>query len=74
MCRTALNRNAGWALKIKGWLVNLVIGRTAEMGSRAILAGVAAGDESHGKLMADGEIAEYVFPISFSTRSVLEIL
>ena len=58
MCKTALNRNAGWGMWFKGWLVNFLLGRTAEMGSRAILAGLAVGDESHGKLVADCEINE----------------
>jgi hypothetical protein len=36
-----------------------VFGRTSEMGSRCLLAGALAGDESHGRYMENCVVANY---------------
>lgn len=58
MCKTGLNHRVALMTRFRAWAANLLLGRTAEMGSRAILAGIALGEESHGKFIADCEIAE----------------
>jgi len=39
--------------------MNMLVARTTEAGSRTLVAGLAAGEESHGKYMADCRVAEY---------------
>lgn len=53
--------------RFKNWLLSTLLARSTEVGSRALVAGIAAGEESHGEYMADCLIAEYVslFTVSF---------
>jgi retinol dehydrogenase 12 len=39
-------------------LMKIVLARTTEVGSRTLVAGAAAGEESHGMYMQDCEVAE----------------
>jgi len=39
-------------------IMNAIIARTTEAGSRTLVAGLAAGEESHGSYMANCQIAE----------------
>lgn len=41
-------------------MMNVLLARSTEVGSRTIVAAVAAGEESSGAYMADGVISEYV--------------
>ena len=42
--------------------IRAVMARTAEEGSRTILHGLVAGDESHGRLLSGCKIKEYWVP------------
>ncbi|PPJ54312.1 hypothetical protein CBER1_06132 [Cercospora berteroae] len=53
-CHSELAREAGWYL----YLMALLFARSTEMGSRTIVAAAAAGPESHGKYMSEGNITE----------------
>ncbi|RMD41504.1 hypothetical protein DV735_g3634, partial [Chaetothyriales sp. CBS 134920] len=54
LCHSALGRESGWAFAA----VKFLIARTTEVGSRTLVAAAAAGRESHGKYMRDGEVAD----------------
>lgn len=53
LCHSELARDSGWAL----WFLKLVCARSTEVGSRTLMAGAAAGKESHGAYMSDGKVA-----------------
>lgn len=53
LCHSELARESGWDLA----LLKVVFGRSTEVGSRTLLAGVTAGAESHGAYMSDGKVA-----------------
>ncbi|TGO24256.1 hypothetical protein BPAE_0107g00030 [Botrytis paeoniae] len=44
--------------RFKNWLLSTLLARSTEVGSRALVAGIAAGEESHGEYMADCLVAE----------------
>ncbi|KAJ5675441.1 Short chain dehydrogenase atnD [Penicillium macrosclerotiorum] len=50
LCHSALGREAGWQL----YLLKLVLARSTELGSRALVAGISTGIEGHGTYMTDG--------------------
>lgn len=52
LCRSALGRDGDYRL---AFLYFIRLPRTAEMGSRTLVAGAAAGRESHGKYMTNGK-------------------
>lgn len=55
MCHSQLTRDdAGWTV----WLVKKALARSTEVGARTLVAAAAAGPESHGMYMSDGEVAE----------------
>lgn len=54
LCHSELGRDSGWVL----WMLKLVLARSTEMGSRTLVAGAAAGEESHGTYMTDGHVAQ----------------
>ncbi|KAM0273216.1 hypothetical protein ACHAQH_008407 [Verticillium albo-atrum] len=63
LCNTGLARNShslAWRAQI--WFLNLLIGRTAEMGSRAVLHAMMAGEESHDAFLSDCQIKEHWVP------------
>lgn len=47
-----------------------VIGRATEVGGRTLVAAAAAGDESHGKYMADG-VVSYESPFVLSEEGTM---
>ncbi|RDA86149.1 hypothetical protein CP532_3041 [Ophiocordyceps camponoti-leonardi (nom. inval.)] len=53
-CHSQLAREAGWYLYIMG----LLLARSTEVGSRTIVAGAAAGPETHGKYMSESVVIE----------------
>jgi NAD(P)-dependent dehydrogenase (short-subunit alcohol dehydrogenase family) len=57
-CQTNIRRNLTGLKKVSMGLLTMIIGRTAEAGSRTLVAGIVAGSESHGQYMADCVIAE----------------
>ncbi|KAF7114455.1 hypothetical protein CNMCM5793_008759 [Aspergillus hiratsukae] len=52
LCHSQLGRDAGIGLA----LMKMVMARTTEVGSRTLVAGAAAGEESHGAYMTDGKV------------------
>lgn len=54
LCHSSLGREAGWFL----YLLKLALARTTEVGSRTLVAAAVAGEESNGKYMHDGHVAE----------------
>ena len=59
-CSTDLNKNAPAAIRERSAKNKEAYGRSPDHGSRTLLFGAVAGPESHGKLTASCEIAEYV--------------
>ncbi len=62
LCSTGLGRDARTFTKIMHEAVRAMMARTAEVGSRTILHGLVAGEESHGKLLSGCKIKEYWVP------------
>ncbi|KAH8902365.1 NAD(P)-binding protein [Coniochaeta sp. PMI_546] len=62
LCNTGLDRHA--SLRARLWVraLNLLLGRTPEMGSRTLLHVAVAGPESHGKYCADCGVKEQYVP------------
>jgi NAD(P)-dependent dehydrogenase (short-subunit alcohol dehydrogenase family) len=58
ICSTELDRNAHGPVGRQVKMARMIMGRTAEMGSRTLLHGLAAGSESHGKVLSECEIKE----------------
>jgi NAD(P)-dependent dehydrogenase (short-subunit alcohol dehydrogenase family) len=58
LCKTSLTRDLSFFQRIKAALAKAAIGRTPEMGSRTLLHGIAAGEESHGKYLTSCELRE----------------
>lgn len=52
LCHSELARDSGWGL----WLLKLCLARSTEVGSRSLGAAAAAGRESHGAYITDGEV------------------
>ncbi len=48
--------------KVMVGVVNSIVARSTEAGSRTLLAAAAAGDETHGKYMTDCHVARFVVP------------
>ncbi|RDA94586.1 hypothetical protein CP533_2426 [Ophiocordyceps camponoti-saundersi (nom. inval.)] len=53
-CHSQLGREAGWYL----YIMRLLLARSTEVGSRTIVAGAAAGPETHGKYMSESVVVE----------------
>lgn len=62
LCSTGLGRDARTFTKMMHEAVRAMMARTAEEGSRTILHGLVAGEESHGKLLSGCKIKEYWVP------------
>lgn len=58
MCNTGLTKNLLWITRAITWIMLKLFGRTAETGSRAVLAGLALGETSHGSFVSDCEVHE----------------
>jgi NAD(P)-dependent dehydrogenase (short-subunit alcohol dehydrogenase family) len=54
LCHSELSRDAGLGLAV----VKFFLARSTEVGSRTLVAAGLAGEESHGKYMSDGVVAE----------------
>jgi retinol dehydrogenase 12 len=57
-CQSDFFREDTGLLGIMNTILSMIIARTSEAGSRTLLAGLAAGEESHGTYMADCEVVE----------------
>ncbi|CAG9973288.1 unnamed protein product [Clonostachys byssicola] len=62
LCKTNLLRDASAMLRFNLSIAKLIAGRSSEEGSRTLLHGVAAGEESHGKYLSECEIKEDSVP------------
>lgn len=62
LCSTSLGRDARTFTKVMHETIRAMMARTAEEGSRTILHGLVAGNESHGKLLSGCKIKEYWVP------------
>ncbi|KAF5020319.1 hypothetical protein F66182_7695 [Fusarium sp. NRRL 66182] len=62
LCNTGLIRYYTLSTKIITTVLRLAVGRSAEWGSRSLLFGMAAGEESHGKYLSYCEITEKWVP------------
>lgn len=54
LCHSQLARDLGFGF----WLFKLAVARSTEVGSRTLVAGAAAGPDSHGTYMTDGRSAD----------------
>ncbi|KAI1850133.1 hypothetical protein JX266_004512 [Neoarthrinium moseri] len=68
LCSTGLGRDVGTFTKIMYESVKAMMARTAEVGSRTLLHGLVAGEESHGKLLSGCKIKEYWVPTWLSNE------
>jgi retinol dehydrogenase-12 len=68
-CKSDFDRESTGIGRIISDLMSAIIARTTEAGSRTLVAGVAAGEESHGSYMADCQVTEYVIS-NFSVLSI----
>ncbi|KAI3392380.1 hypothetical protein diail_5768 [Diaporthe ilicicola] len=62
LCHSRLGRDAGSFTKVMLSTVKAMMARTPEEGSRTILHGLVAGEESHGKLLSGCKIKELWVP------------
>ena len=59
-CKSDFDRESTGVGRIISNIMAALIGRTTEAGSRTLVAGVAAGAESHGSYIADCKVVQYV--------------
>lgn len=57
-CESDFNREATGIGRVIHNMMSFIIARTTEAGSRTLVAGVAAGEESHGSYMADCQVRQ----------------
>jgi len=57
-CKTSLSREATGLMFVMFFLMKLLVGRSAEAGSRTLLASASAGPETHGKYISDCVVTE----------------
>jgi hypothetical protein len=58
LCSTGLDRHRKIGFRIFVNVLRLLMGRTAEMGSRTLLHGAVAGPESHGQWLTSCAVNE----------------
>jgi retinol dehydrogenase-12 len=59
LCESELMRDYNVVLRAVGWVLKKLFARTTEVGSRTLVhAGVAAGQETHGKFMGTCSVLE----------------
>jgi len=57
-CRTSLSRETTGLIFIMFSVMKLLVGRSAEAGSRTLVGGASAGPETHGKYISDCVVTE----------------
>ncbi|OPB45366.1 short-chain dehydrogenase/reductase [Trichoderma guizhouense] len=62
LCKTEFIHEQSAFTRFKAWCVKLIMGRSPEMGSRTLIHGIAADEESHGKYLTACEIREDHIP------------
>ncbi|KAF3066171.1 Short chain dehydrogenase yanD [Trichoderma lentiforme] len=73
LCKTELNHELGLFTRFKAWCAKLIMGRSAEMGSRTLIHGIAAEEDSHGKYLTSCEIREDHIP-EWATNEAGQVL
>lgn len=58
LCKTEFIHEQSAFTRFKAWCIKLIMGRSPEMGSRTLIHGIAAGEESHGQYLTACEIRE----------------
>lgn len=58
LCYTGLTRNVAFSAALPIHVMRMIVGRSAEKGSRTLLSGIAAGQDSHGKYMTECKVDE----------------
>lgn len=58
LCKTELNHELSLFSRFQAWCLKVIMGRSPEEGSRTLIHGIAAGEESHGKYLTSCEIRE----------------
>lgn len=58
LCKTGLSSNSGLRVRIMVGMMNLLLGRTPEQGSRNLVYAAVAGAESHGRYVSSCVVAE----------------
>ncbi|KAK6344640.1 hypothetical protein TWF718_006598 [Orbilia javanica] len=62
LCYSELNRNAPFILKTQINILRFFFARSTEVGSRTLLAGAFAGEESHGKYSSECVVKDHYVP------------
>ncbi|KKP02612.1 short-chain dehydrogenase [Trichoderma harzianum] len=62
LCKTEFIHEQSAFTRFKAWCAKLIMGRSPEMGSRTLIHGIAADEESHGKYLTACEIREEHIP------------
>lgn len=62
-CRTEMMRDSSGLYKLFIAAMTALMARTAEVGSRTLVAGVEAGEEMHGQYMNDCKVGKSVSPV-----------
>lgn len=57
-CYSDFDRNTAGIKKYMVGMLKFIIARSTEVGSRTLVAGAEAGEESHGEYMADGKVSK----------------
>ncbi|KAL7961329.1 hypothetical protein V8C34DRAFT_274405 [Trichoderma compactum] len=73
LCKTELNHELSLFSRFKAWCLKVIMGRSAEEGSRTLIHGIAAGEESHGKYLTSCEIREDHIP-EWATNEAGQVL
>lgn len=63
-CKSDFDRESSGLQRVAGNIMQAVISRTTDPGSRTLIGGAATGDEKHGSYMADCEVAKWVLRLS----------
>ncbi|KIX05112.1 uncharacterized protein Z518_05984 [Rhinocladiella mackenziei CBS 650.93] len=55
LCVSSLDRDSILILRIIGYILRYLLGRSPEVGARTLVYGACAGPDSHGEFMSDGQ-------------------
>ncbi|KAL6813123.1 hypothetical protein GGI42DRAFT_164534 [Trichoderma sp. SZMC 28013] len=73
LCKTELNHELSLFSRFQAWCLKVIMGRSPEEGSRTLIHGIAAGEESHGKYLTSCEIREDHIP-GWATNEAGQVL
>ncbi|KAM0249514.1 hypothetical protein ACHAQJ_009020 [Trichoderma viride] len=61
-CKTNLPNHLNSSIRLQIGIIQALIGRSAEMGSRTLIHGLAVGEEAHGRYLSECEISDHIVP------------